>query len=343
MPFIADTNNEMQGLLDGALDETAATTQESSEAATSSARVPWLILADWLDDHNDPRAEFLRIDPSSVAEKEAWLTQHEREWFGDLSSRVRITCQAGFPGLSVTLTPQAKVLPKLAEAINAGWLLLERCNPTLHLPQMPNLRRLTLVQTIEDADLAAIAATNIESLDMRGVLRLTDSGYTSLMNCGKLVRLAINNGRALTDGTLAQIANAVPLHTLEMRQCREIRGASLGELQQIRSLLFEGIRLGVSQIRKARPLPHLERLRITSPHTTGTAIAALPALANLHTLELQWINNLQGRYLGCLKRMPKLQRLHLVGVDLNETALTQLPSPQQLRELQLWSRYSPPD
>jgi uncharacterized protein (TIGR02996 family) len=339
MPFIADTNTEMQGLLDGALDETASIAEDPENADASdsdhSSNTPWLILADWLDDHNDPRAELLRIDPNNTDAKQCWLTKNAKDWFGDISSRVTLIAQKGFPGIALTLTPKSKVLPNLADALNAGWLTLERCNPALHLPQFPNVRRLLLNQDLGDADLPAITKTNVEMLGLSQMSNISAKGYKRLAQCAKLTHLSLGQATRFTDLCLQAILKGCPLRRLTLFNATRFHGESLAHCQEMQAIRAVRCALRFSPEMADKTLPGLRRLCIQG-HTNVRGLAArLPDMPNLVALELAHLPGLCDAELTCLARLSKLEELRLSSPLLGGESLAQLPAPENLRTVEL--------
>jgi Leucine-rich repeat (LRR) protein len=335
MPFVSDDNPEMRALLDGAID--LASEGENAASVTFGDRshlAGWLVLSDWLDDHDDPRAAFLRARVEDrYTEVPEWVTRHLPEWLGAMPRGARVSISAGIPGLVLTLSPAAKPTPALLAAVAAGWLVLGKCNAPLHLPQFTSVRRLTLEVGTNDAALEALAGSDVEILTIRNGWTITGSGYGSLTRCPQLRRLSVDRGNFLDDAALASLAGCPNLQHLSLTACRSVTGSRLGELSSLRSLHLGATGVRADTLRRSEPMKSLERLVLSSTDYSGAVLASLPAMPALRSLWIHSSNATDGG-LVCLERMPALERLDLRGCrQLTGGSLSRLASPARLRLL----------
>jgi uncharacterized protein (TIGR02996 family) len=334
MPFVGDDNSEMRALIDGAFD-LASEAATADDPADRSHQAGWLVLADWLDDHDDPRAAYLRARVEDQhAELHDWLQRHLAGWLGKLPRGAKVSIGNAAPGFVLTLSQAANPTPALIAAVAAGWLTLGKCNPPRHLPQFTSVRRLTLEVGTDDAALAALKGSDVEILTIANGWTITGNGYRALVDCPRLRHLSIDRGDHLDDVDLAALAPCPNLQQLSLTGCRAVRGARLDALPGLRALHLGATGLRPEALRICGPLKSLERLTLSGADYNGVVLAALPAMPALRSLTLASCSSATDSGMVCLERMPSLERLYLSGCKkLTGAGLARLARPDRLRYL----------
>jgi Leucine-rich repeat (LRR) protein len=329
MSFVPDDNPEMIALLDGA--HKAETELDELDGRPG---LPWLVLADWLDERGDPRAELTRhIADRNAVECRHWLKAHAAEWFGPLPSEIQLTTNGWEPELMVSLGKQKKVPARVAQALGAGWLTLQ-CDRQL-LPQLPRLRRLHLPSNALAADLTSLPTETIQTLRILNCRRLSKAGFRQLFGCPQLRELHIAFPRTLADADLAPLANCSTLRSLRLDNCSLLTGSTIGKLTGLRRLEFRHCpTLSIPGLNQLRDLSALEHLAFHFSPSKAPPLGRLPALPNLRSLDLGHNGSLRDSGLACLSRFPQLERLNLTSCyRITLQALAALAEPSALRVL----------
>jgi uncharacterized protein (TIGR02996 family) len=261
---------------------------------------PRLILADWLEDHDDPaRAELIRLQvrpeqgPEFTQIRVAQLTeQHGQRWLGALAPYVN-----------------------QAWSFRRGLLHLEADASVLFAHNM-------------DAPTTSIEAAWIESMDMifvrRQMFRLADSPWLSLPSS---LNLGLNNLGSVGVQNLAGHQALTFLHRLDLRG-NHLTSDGLDALFQAKGM--PGLReldLGVNEIgsqgmqrlvRRPWPWP-LRVLRLDANSIGEGGLAGLPRAGHFGSLEELSLahNDLQAASAEALARSPALGRLKVLNLSHN--------------------------
>ncbi|MHB8957033.1 MAG: leucine-rich repeat domain-containing protein [Pirellulaceae bacterium] len=92
--------------------------------------------------------------------------------------------------------------------------------------------------------------------------------------------------------------------------------AVLHTLKDIRVLRLDGTRITDAALPQLVGLTQLEELNLRGTHITNEGVAALGALTNVNSLNLE-DTRVTSEAVVFLRRMPKLQRVHMLGLDLS--------------------------
>jgi hypothetical protein len=200
--------------------------------------------------------------------------------------------------------------------------------------QLSHLKSLSFGKGFNDAELKALGAMpELETLNANG-MEVSDAGIGALAQSPNLKSIAIfHPGKGFTGAGLAALAKLPRLERLTVAGSTEFADAgmaavaSLGQLKEFRTW-HSGVTLeGVKKLPALKQLTSLtlgQRLSRTPPTTlSDEAIAVLADCSSLEALNLQEAR-LTLSALGQLKKLPKLKRLTLDGIDLPEADVTAL-------------------
>jgi uncharacterized protein (TIGR02996 family) len=212
---------------------------------------PRLMYADWLEEHGDPRGEFIRtqIELAHLSEEDERFSAlralerrlymaHSRQWFPGWKTRVRRGFVEGIWEVN-----QEELLPEVAEIFRIDpvqdlFLNVGKEGWGAELARYPYLSRLTTLRlsrsTSDDiqnpritlSDLLALAAsphlTSLRALDIFGAVELTDEDFRELVGAGsrpfpqgltRLARLSVGSSK-LTDESVRILAHSPLARTL---------------------------------------------------------------------------------------------------------------------------------
>jgi uncharacterized protein (TIGR02996 family) len=317
---------------------------------------PRLILADWLEDHGDPRGELVRVQcqlarlpadnphrPQLEERERALLAEHLPTWL------------AGLPGIA----RHAEVCRGLIRL----WLYAEQIQPWLEGPFRAteacawvdgvwghNLRANALFTSVAVAARAGLVSLRLSG----GSERIPDTRFVALANSPDLARLrelALTNfyfGSAAATA-LANSPHLAKLTSLSLHANRAYTGAfALGSsphLARLRTLDLSSNSLGDRQVQAfagGGGLRSLTDLRLASNKIGGRGLAALVAsslLERLTHLDLNG-NHLRGDDVRLFADSPTVRRLELLNLGSNrlsgKSAQAIVSSPNLANLTTLW-------
>jgi uncharacterized protein (TIGR02996 family) len=207
---------------------------------------PRLVFADWLDDHGDPRGEFLRLEVERARTPEedsraaylfrrslAWRATWQDCWLGPAHGGL-VRLVRGLPEVDLSLRDGSELrrLPtRLRDAVHGGWVSdvrvrLHGFRPLRILadwlgppPLASPVRVATAGQPVLDTDLAALAALSPAGLDVVDGRRVTDSGLTALARAGSLRELLLWHAGRVTEAGFAALTTLPDLRVLGVGWC----------------------------------------------------------------------------------------------------------------------------
>jgi uncharacterized protein (TIGR02996 family) len=293
MPALLPHSRELQALLDAA--------RYGSESDASR-----LILADWLDERDDPRGEMIRVScatrteehnsPQSDAVK-AQLSAWEKRWLPKwLGARKGAHIERGL----LSLSGNAGQDPFRSFHDNFG-------------PELTGWIESVSYWPCDDRTVADLTAWPwLPWLSLNGGDTLTDAGTAHLPQFTQLRSLSVSGGH-LSDATLTSIARLQRLRAL---------GLDLGE-----GSLCDGLP-------RLTELPALESLHLWGSWPGSERFAVVGRLADLRQLILVGLDGMPGEAFAMLTGLAALRHLYpghrgrLTGSALADIA--QLPSLQTL-------------
>ena len=200
--------------------------------------------------------------------------------------------------------------------------------------QLSQLKQLSLGAGCNDKTLAALGALpELETLSTNR-LDATDEGIRVLTACKKLKNFALfHPGKNFTGSGLAALAPMPALESLTVGGSSQFADAGMAAVATLKGLKgfrtwHTGVTLeGVRQLSALKNLTSLtlgQRLSYTPP--TTLADDCLPVLAGLTSLESLSLTEARLSLPAVLqlKKLPKLKRLNLDGIDMPESDLAAL-------------------
>jgi uncharacterized protein (TIGR02996 family) len=291
---------------------------------------PRLVLADLLDDHGDPRADFLRIgcelarlDPRSARHfdltraSRAWLRQYGQLWLGEPEYPFLFAWDRGLPGLRVNQNNFGD-----PPALQTGWLEAIRRN--LEQGWIP---RLDL--HVSDNEEASEAARGLEDpVVARRLRQFTGLHLGQQCTESSLRALAPLVWVRSLSASLAMLDDVSMRHLQGMKQLRELELAGPGNYGPG----YPGVTgLGLRTLAEAGVLANLRKFR----HWGGRALGDehLHHLADAPLLEtLSLALSLPERpRLDILAGCPHLRDLELAHVEFDHRAPLLPPLPELTR------------
>jgi uncharacterized protein (TIGR02996 family) len=307
-----------------------------------------LIFADWLEDHDDPRAELLRLQVEYTRLREdiagqgkvggrvqEWAETYAGDWLGPIFQLLpAASLNLGESVLDVlvnvaTRVLRDKALDSLRQCLRQGWII------SLWLESWPD----SLIE--EAAKLGLLARLRTLWL-MFG--EWSDRALECLRGSTRLrVLNAECSGTGPTDDGMAHLSALTGLQELGFRDCPTLTGeglAHLSDLTRLRSLSLDNC-AGVTRLPS---FAHLETLSLKDCNQfTGEGLAhpAGMALRELSLLEcggltedgltqLAGLAGLRKLYMGFCERFTDAAMAHLAGLvnleELNLDVCTQVTS-----------------
>ena len=199
--------------------------------------------------------------------------------------------------------------------------------PSLFIRGIKKIQILSLKKNIRYLVLQSL--TSIESLNLRGCYKLTDSSFTYLLNqqLTSLTSLNISLCKQITDNTLSTIsANLLSLTSLNISGCSNVTG---------NGILSIASNLTNLKILKMRSLRHLTDECIQ--YITGTSYLSVPGLLKLEVLDLQDCQRIKDDSLANISAtLTHLKCLNLNFCnEITDHGLLHLSTMSSLRELSL--------
>ena len=200
--------------------------------------------------------------------------------------------------------------------------------------ELSKLKQVNLGAGCNDGTLQALGALpELEVLSTNG-LDATDAGISVLTACKKLKTFALfHPGKNFTGTGFAALAQMPALESLTVGGSNQFADAGMAAVATIKGLKgfrtwHTGVTIeGVKQLAALKNLTSLtlgQRLSYTPP--TTLADDCLPVLAELNSLES--LNLTEARLsleaVAQLKKLPKLKRLNLEGIEMAESDLAAL-------------------
>jgi len=249
--------------------------------ARPSEDVPRLVFADWLEEHGDPRGEFIRIqcqrenmtpaDPGfeRLSDRESTLlNEFGPQWCVELPEWARAGCEfsRGF-----------------ADRVHV-W-------HRHHFPSLNDLRTLAPIQSLAIHDIAGamdqFLATNV--LDWLPALVLLDS-RAGIDEWKQLLRLNDDDADGVPDGVLVRRLSAIGLQLLDAAGVVLKTKAALPNLEHLELIRCGWTARGVEMFADTTRLPKLENLDL-SENVIGNAgvwhLSLAPNRARLRRLSLR--------------------------------------------------------
>jgi uncharacterized protein (TIGR02996 family) len=321
--------------------------------------VPRLVYADWLEERNDPRGEFIRVqcelakipidDPRwDALEQREWdlLRAHEEKWTADIKSLVSDwQFHRGFVD-TVSMGARAFVdgAEKLFKRVPIRSLTLSRVGPSTVsgkelavIPQLANLRSLNLKGNIQLPELKALFL----SLHLKRLASLA-------VNCDDVDTL-----KTVCKSPLSSLEELVVVSMFSTSPLKVLAGKLPFSLKKL-SLAQAGLNAeDIEQLASASGLASLTHLDLTDNSNLrvagGQALANSKFLTNLTTLSL---GKSKGAVQGCQIGLKGTQALansvtlaNLTSLDLCDngladsavSAIVTSPTWPKLKELSLGS------
>jgi uncharacterized protein (TIGR02996 family) len=311
-----------------------------------------MAFADWLEEHGDARAEFVRLAGQSQSEAEAWLQGAcASRWLPPWLHRQRIPGRPLFRLVlnpcDLTLDPQSEPARVAAwsSLLGSGWVAEVSVGGVLHAPRpwaiaalagvtrlrltpaddgdgleilahLPGLRTVAFsTAQVSNAGLRRLAGlSGLRHLDLAGCARLTDAGLRHLAGLRDLRFLRLTDCTGLTDAGLRHLAGLTALRQLILAGCR-FTGAGLEHLR------------GMADLRELK-LAVCDRL-------TDAALAPLGNLDALERLDLAWCVRLTDAGMRFLGQLPSLEELNLGRCPIGDGGVQHLAGLAGLRVLNL--------
>ncbi len=220
---------------------------------------PRLIFADWLEEHGDPRGEFIRLQcqlardegaDDAVAKRVAeLLRQHQDEWLQDVKPSLRsgLRFERGFvAGWSVWMVE----MPVHSDAIF-------RTAPLLRWVELHQHMASSVAVMVAEQIANTPLLQNLEELRLDGAFTsAAEAAILSSAYLDKLQSLVIHDGNSLDTRLLVRDGSFSRLQSLDIRGCN-IRDQ------------------GAQNIAGARCFPSLESLRLSGNNLTASGVRAI--------------------------------------------------------------------
>jgi uncharacterized protein (TIGR02996 family) len=275
---------------------------------------PRLVLADWLEEHDDPaRAEFIRVQCTLARlpegdvrqqvlseRQDELLERHAADWRAGAPSGWEVAFERGL--LTVSMSPPALLRRRGA----AWWDALGAWVTTLNLWECDDatLRRLT-------PRFGRLAGLRFLRLYTDGA-RVTDHGAEALAELRQLSVLDLWSS-AVTDAGLRAMAGLSRLQDLNLNST---------------AVTDEGLKV-VGRFKR------LVRLSLIATSVTDEGLRALAGLRHLEDLNLLACAGVRGEGLAFLARLSRLEDLSLGRCRVGDASLKHLLGLKRLRWLNL--------
>jgi uncharacterized protein (TIGR02996 family) len=296
--------------------------------------VPWLVLADWLEEHGDPRAELVRIDqeqkslsggdPRYAALQETrgrWFEAHRDEWapyLKPLAGKATAWCYRGLLDSVRIENATDDDLRHLAGHAEIQLLTLEGRGLTdaglRHLLSLPGLEEMNLAGTaVTDAGMRAVARlARLRGLGLSET-EVSDTGLRHLHSAPRLAHIYCDLGVHITEEGMERWKQRRMVR-FRKRSPEERRREAVYVLENQSGTLRPGdslTRMDLCQcpvsdadLEYFTAVPEVEEIDLSMTHVTGRGIRHLSGLTRLHTLLLHktYVESLDGLAgLSCLK------------------------------------------
>lgn len=276
----------------------------------SCAEEPWnidlrLILADWLEEHGDPRAELYRLaaQGSDIA---PWLRRWGDDWLGQgtqigvlhhngesLTGTAIAALGRWFGGLSLVWDQRS--MGKGASLLEEGWIngLIARGDSALAMVGAG--KRLSDVHLYFTSDISRDALQRLRdlpalrALGLRDCSSLSNHGVEAVCEISSLKAVDITRCTRLTNASLQSLCKLPALERLTITGCRRMSKKALSRLSRVSSLRHLDIASLDWLTDEAAPvlssLSNLEHLDVRHcPYITDALIDTVAALPRLKSL-----------------------------------------------------------
>jgi Leucine-rich repeat (LRR) protein len=208
-------------------------------------------------------------------------------------------------------------------------------------PQMARLSALsslamrnTLITNEGLAELKGLRSLKV--IDLRLSPLLTDAALDILADMPQLRAVRLS-GVNITDRGVAALLKLPELNELDVRNCRGVTQAGIGQLvgkQSLRSLKVGGMAIDDEALRVVGRMVQLNTLSVDNCAITDAGVAQLGDLP-LVNLTIYQCTNVTDDGLKVLVSLADLRSLTLRDIKAQGAALTQLPCPEKLAELNM--------
>ncbi len=321
--------------------------------------VPSLVLADWLEDHGDPRAELVRVqslqrthlvrgpDWWDLHDREvAWLERYQDQWLGLIPGGLPLQWNAGRFLIELDAGWFQKDLPPgLEQALEQGWsrgralryLMTSNCVSFSTRKQ----RRNRIVSLSLAGRCTVKSLRLLERLPCLQELSLDDLPVSDkdLQELAGLSGLRALEFHPVSTRGLSCLKGMTGLRRLTLTGLRRASGKALTVLERLAAL--EELDLGLTGLvlTGLEPLqgcPRLRRLVLDDGVNNNSDLSALAGLPALEDLSLQYIQ-LDARLWRQVGQLTRLRRLDLSVTDLNARSVAHLAGLASLEVLHLAS------
>jgi F-box/leucine-rich repeat protein 14 len=262
------------------------------------AEEPWdidlrLILADWLEDHGDPRAELYRL-AAKDADIKPWLRRWGDDWLGH-DAELWLKNKAG--RLVIEWDPSSS--GKGAFLLEEGWVNGLIARGIFSLSMVGEGKRLSDVAFSLSSDISNDTISRLHDLpslraiDCSDWETLSNRGVESISSLSSLKSVNLSGCRKLTNVALESVRKLPNLERLNLSGCKRMTVGALRHLPQIKKLSHLGI-------------ASLDWL-------TDAALPTLRELTTLEHLDVSYCFYVTDALMDTLASLPKLKSLALAG------------------------------
>ncbi len=317
-----------------------------------------LVLADYLEEQGDPRAEMVRLscahdrlplgDPDQCvlsAQLQHWESRHLADFLGK-QQLIEIFFQRGLATLemSAAMLLSPALSHKVRSALEQGWVwqleIKQMADQTLQsilaLGRTGRASALVLSYCSDLGLLSLLQLAHLRDLKLTSVERVTDAGVAHLVRLPELRSLDLTYWYGTGSG-LARLAG-LPLRRLRFFLCPGLTDAGVAQLEAFACL--EQLELHSCVAVTKAVLPHLVRVASLQDLwldslLDGPGLASLATLPRLRKLTLNWIRELNTSWDHRLGDFQGLEMLEVFKCPLSEEGLAVLARLPRLQSLHL--------